>query len=88
MNWDVSFLLLSTACHHIPTHRVENVDMIISDLNVRGVAVSDEIKAIHNPCEKMLKVIDHLKSVEHKRIFSSILQERKQTTKSTPVRKK
>ncbi|XP_077388260.1 NACHT, LRR and PYD domains-containing protein 1b allele 3-like isoform X1 [Festucalex cinctus] len=55
---------------------VGDVDIIINDLNVRGVAVSDEIKAIHNPKEKMSKVIDNLKSVEEKRIFYSVLEER------------
>ncbi|XP_019725247.1 uncharacterized protein LOC109515728 [Hippocampus comes] len=71
----------------ISTHMVENVDVIISDLKMRGDALSDEIKAIHSPHEKMSKVIDHLKSVEHKRIFSSILEERKQPTKPRSVLK-
>ncbi|XP_077434939.1 NACHT, LRR and PYD domains-containing protein 1a-like isoform X3 [Vanacampus margaritifer] len=54
---------------------VEDVDIIIHDLNARGVSVSDEIKAIHNPKEKMSKVIDNLKSVEQKQIFYTILRE-------------
>ncbi|XP_077387349.1 uncharacterized protein LOC144025344 [Festucalex cinctus] len=54
---------------------VQDVDLILHDLNVRGLAVSDEIKAIGNTKEKMSKVIDNLKSVEEKRIFYTSLRE-------------
>ncbi|XP_077387954.1 uncharacterized protein LOC144025607 isoform X2 [Festucalex cinctus] len=62
---------------------VGNIDIIINDLNVRGVPVSYDIKAIHSPHEKMSRVIDNLKSVEQKRIFYSILQEREPQTLNT-----
>ncbi|XP_019725575.1 uncharacterized protein LOC109515898 isoform X3 [Hippocampus comes] len=66
---------------------VRDVDILIKDLNTRGVAVSDEIKAIHSPQEKMSKVIDHLKSVEQKLIFYSILEEREPRALDTVLRK-
>ncbi|XP_077369295.1 uncharacterized protein LOC144013857 isoform X2 [Festucalex cinctus] len=58
------------------SYMVENVDIIINDLNVRGVSVTDDIKAIESPRQKMSNIIDHLKSVEQKRMLYSILQER------------
>ncbi|XP_077434638.1 cilia- and flagella-associated protein 100 [Vanacampus margaritifer] len=65
--------------------KLGNVDMIINYLIVRGVPVSDDIKAIRNPHEKTSEVIDNLKSVEQKRIFYSILQERLPQTLETTL---
>ncbi|XP_077427374.1 uncharacterized protein LOC144055341 [Vanacampus margaritifer] len=62
------------------SYLVENVDDIINDLNVRGVVISDDIKAIESPRQKMSNVIDLLKSVEQKRLLYSILMEREPQT--------